>query len=148
MTVPVFRIGRESGEETRHLSLRLWLSIPGDRESCPRYSASRYGTIETGNRGGIIVQGYSANYSMDDLISKNTKTNYFEMTMIFSFDFMSIRSKLGLFDLTMIIISLVIGVGIFKTPGIVAEKAGSPAVFYMAWVAGGIVSIFRGVNFC
>lgn len=64
-----------------------------------------------------------------------------------SFDFMSIRSRLGMFDLTMIIISLVIGVGIFKTPAIVAGKAGSPAVFYMAWIAGGIISIFGALTF-
>jgi len=47
----------------------------------------------------------------------------------------------------MIIISLVIGVGIFKTPGIVAEKAGSPAVFYLAWVVGGVISIFGALTF-
>ncbi len=41
----------------RHL-LRLWLSIPGDR-SLPDVFATRYGTIEIGNRGGIIVKGTS-----------------------------------------------------------------------------------------
>jgi len=60
---------------------------------------------------------------------------------------MSIRSKLGMFDLTMIIISLVIGVGIFKTPGIVARNAGTPFIFYTAWVAGGIISIFGALTF-
>ncbi len=39
----------------RHL-LRLWLSIPGDRP-LPEVFVSRYGTIEIGNRGGIIVRG-------------------------------------------------------------------------------------------
>jgi hypothetical protein len=39
----------------RHL-LRLWLSIPGDRP-LPEIFASRFGTIEIGNRGGIIVKG-------------------------------------------------------------------------------------------
>jgi Taurine catabolism dioxygenase TauD, TfdA family len=41
--------------EKRHL-LRLWLSVPGDR-SLPEVFVSRYGTIEIGNRGGIIVRG-------------------------------------------------------------------------------------------
>ena len=41
--------------EKRHL-LRLWLSIPGDRP-LPEVFVSRYGTIEIGNRGGIIVRG-------------------------------------------------------------------------------------------
>ncbi|MEM9464442.1 MAG: TauD/TfdA family dioxygenase [Actinomycetota bacterium] len=37
----------------RHL-LRLWLSIPGDRELPPIF-ASRYGSITVGDRGGIVV---------------------------------------------------------------------------------------------
>ena len=41
--------------QKRHL-LRLWLSIPGDRP-LPAVFASRFGTIEIGNRGGIIVHG-------------------------------------------------------------------------------------------
>ena len=58
-----------------------------------------------------------------------------------------IQSKLGRFDLTMIIISLVIGIGIFKTPGIVAEKAGSENIFYLAWMIGGIISVFGALTF-
>ena len=38
----------------RHL-LRLWLSIPGDRE-LPDSFRQRYGSIEPGNRGGIITE--------------------------------------------------------------------------------------------
>lgn len=38
----------------RHL-LRLWLSIPGDRP-LPDVFASRFGTTEIGNRGGIILR--------------------------------------------------------------------------------------------
>jgi len=60
---------------------------------------------------------------------------------------MKIQPKLGMFDLTMIIISLVIGIGIFKTPSIVAQKAGSPFVFYVAWLIGGIVSILGALTF-
>ncbi|MDJ0769181.1 MAG: TauD/TfdA family dioxygenase [Ilumatobacter sp.] len=37
----------------RHL-LRLWLSVPGDR-TLPPVFAQRYGSIEVGNRGGIVV---------------------------------------------------------------------------------------------
>ena len=37
----------------RHL-LRLWLSIPGDRELPPIF-ATRYGSITVGDRGGIVV---------------------------------------------------------------------------------------------
>ncbi len=38
----------------RHL-LRLWLSMPGDRE-LPGCFAERYGSIEIGNRGGIVTK--------------------------------------------------------------------------------------------
>ena len=41
-------------EKRRHL-LRLWLSIPGDRP-LPEIFRQRYGSIEPGNRGGIITR--------------------------------------------------------------------------------------------
>ncbi len=40
-------------DRRRHL-LRLWLSVPGDRELPPCF-AERYGSIEIGNRGGIVT---------------------------------------------------------------------------------------------
>jgi hypothetical protein len=40
--------------QKRHL-LRLWLSIPGDRP-LPEVFASKFGTVEIGNRGGIFVK--------------------------------------------------------------------------------------------
>ena len=45
--------------ERRHL-LRLWLSIPDDRELPPVF-AQRYGSIEIGDRGGIIVRDTKLN---------------------------------------------------------------------------------------
>lgn len=42
-------------EKRRHL-LRLWLSCDGDRALPPSFVA-RYGSVEVGNRGGIIVPG-------------------------------------------------------------------------------------------
>ena len=47
----------------RHL-LRLWLAIPGDRELPPVF-AQRYGSIEIGNRGGIIVQDTRLNVPLE-----------------------------------------------------------------------------------
>ena len=41
--------------QRRHL-LRLWLSLPGDRELPPVF-AQRYGSIKVGDRGGIITPG-------------------------------------------------------------------------------------------
>ncbi|MDB5282559.1 MAG: serine/threonine protein kinase [Bacteroidota bacterium] len=58
-----------------------------------------------------------------------------------------IKPELGLFDLTMIIVSLVIGIGIFRTPAIVATMAGTPLIFFSAWILGGIVSICGALTF-
>lgn len=60
---------------------------------------------------------------------------------------MSIKPRLDRFDLTMIVVSLVIGMGIFRTPADVAMKAGSEWVFYGAWVFGGIVSLCGALTF-
>ncbi len=46
-------------ERRRHL-LRLWLSLEGDR-ALPACFRQRYGSIEIGNRGGIITQGTRLN---------------------------------------------------------------------------------------
>ena len=47
----------------------------------------------------------------------------------------------------MIIISLVIGIGIFRTPAIVAQKAGTPFIFFGAWILGGVISICGALTF-
>ncbi|HMP91259.1 MAG TPA: amino acid permease, partial [Phnomibacter sp.] len=57
------------------------------------------------------------------------------------------NTKLRLFDLTMIVVSLVIGMGIFRTPHDVARDAGSPAVFFGAWVFGGLIALFGALTF-
>lgn len=58
-----------------------------------------------------------------------------------------IQPKLSVFDLVMIVVSLVIGVGIFRTPAIVAQSAQSPAVFFGAWIVGGLVSLCGALTF-
>jgi basic amino acid/polyamine antiporter, APA family len=60
---------------------------------------------------------------------------------------MSIQPKLNRFDLTMIVISLVIGMGIFATPSEVAIKAGSTWIFFGAWIFGGLVSLCGALTF-
>jgi len=60
---------------------------------------------------------------------------------------MAIQPKLTRFDLTMIIISLVIGIGIFRTPAIVAQNAQTPFIFFTAWIVGGIVSLCGALTF-
>src|SRR6201996_1147506 len=60
---------------------------------------------------------------------------------------MSIKPRLNRFDLTMIVISLVIGMGIFASPAVVATKAGSAWVFFGAWVFGGLVTLCGALTF-
>jgi basic amino acid/polyamine antiporter, APA family len=58
-----------------------------------------------------------------------------------------IRPQINAFDVSMIVISLVIGVGIFRTPAIVARQAGSPEIFFSAWIVGGLVSLLGAFVF-
>src|SRR5258708_27109925 len=60
---------------------------------------------------------------------------------------MSIKPKLNRFDLTMIVISLVIGMGIFATPSEVAIKAGNAWIFFGAWIFGGLVTLCGALTF-
>jgi APA family basic amino acid/polyamine antiporter len=57
------------------------------------------------------------------------------------------QRKLGRFDLTMIVISLVIGMGIFKSPVLVAKAALTPGIFYAAWIIGGIIALCGALTF-
>jgi APA family basic amino acid/polyamine antiporter len=60
---------------------------------------------------------------------------------------MSIKPRLSRLDLTMIVISLVIGMGIFATPSETAKEVGSGWVFLGAWVFGGLVSLCGALTF-
>ena len=54
---------------------------------------------------------------------------------------MKIAKKLNLFDFTMIVVSLVIGMGIFRTPANVAKAVETPFIFYAVWIAGGLIAL-------
>jgi len=60
---------------------------------------------------------------------------------------MTIKAKLTTFDATMIVVSLIIGIGIFRTPAMVAAAAKTPALFYAAWGLGGLVSLLGALTF-
>ena len=53
---------------------------------------------------------------------------------------MSKTSRLNLFDFTMIVVSLVIGMGIFRTPLNVAKAVPTTFIFFAAWIVGGLVA--------
>lgn len=52
-----------------------------------------------------------------------------------------LEPQLSLFDATMLVVSSVIGVGIFLTPGAVADALPSPGLFLAAWAVGGLLSL-------
>ena len=47
----------------------------------------------------------------------------------------------------MIVVSLVIGMGIFKTPATIAAKSGTPLIFFSAWIIGGIIALFGALTY-
>ncbi len=54
---------------------------------------------------------------------------------------------LRFFDVTMLVISLVIGMGIFRAPATVAQRSGSVEVFALAWIIGCLVAICGALAF-
>ncbi len=60
---------------------------------------------------------------------------------------MTAKNKLGLFDFTMIVVSLVIGMGIFRTPANVAAASPTPLIFFIAWLAGGLVALCGALTY-
>jgi APA family basic amino acid/polyamine antiporter len=60
---------------------------------------------------------------------------------------MKSTTRLNLFDLTMIVVSLVIGMGIFRTPVNVARQAGSAQMFFLAWIIGGLIALCGALTY-
>src|SRR3954469_507442 len=57
------------------------------------------------------------------------------------------KPKLNLFDLTMIVIGLVIGMGIFRTSRDAAQAALTPTIFFAAWILGGVVALCGALTY-
>ena len=56
-------------------------------------------------------------------------------------------NKLNLFDFTMIVVSLVIGMGIFRTPLNVAQASPDSFMFFFTWLAGGLVALCGALTY-
>jgi basic amino acid/polyamine antiporter, APA family len=59
----------------------------------------------------------------------------------------TIEPRLSTFDTAMVVFSLVVGIGIFRTPAIVAGAAGTTSLFFVAWGVAGVVSLFGALTF-
>jgi APA family basic amino acid/polyamine antiporter len=51
------------------------------------------------------------------------------------------QKTLSLIDGVALIIGVVVGTGIFKTPSLIASNTGSEGAFFFAWILGGIISL-------
>ena len=55
--------------------------------------------------------------------------------------------KLGVFDCTMIVVSLVIGMGIFRTPANVAKHVPDTFLFFFTWIIGGVIALCGALTY-
>ena len=60
---------------------------------------------------------------------------------------MASNKKLNLFDFTMIVVTLVIGMGIFRTPTTVAANSPDGILFFAAWIAGGLIALCGALTY-
>jgi len=57
------------------------------------------------------------------------------------------EKQLSMLDLSMIVVSLVIGMGIFRTPVNVAAGAQIPELFFLAWIVGGLIALCGALTY-
>jgi len=60
---------------------------------------------------------------------------------------MSNVKKLSLFDISLIVVSLVIGMGIFRVPASVAATSGTETIFFSVWIAGGFIAFCGALTY-
>ncbi len=58
-----------------------------------------------------------------------------------------IVARLSTFDTSMVVFSLVVGIGIFRTPARVAGAAGTTSMFFTAWIVGGLIALVGALTF-
>ncbi|MFM2339014.1 MAG: hypothetical protein RL115_2207 [Bacteroidota bacterium] len=60
---------------------------------------------------------------------------------------MSDKNKLNLVDISLIVVSLVIGMGIFRNPASVAATSGNSSIFFLLWIAGGVIALCGALTY-
>jgi len=60
---------------------------------------------------------------------------------------MTAKNKLGQLDISLIVVSLVIGMGIFRNPASVAATSGTSSIFFSLWIAGGVIALCGALTY-
>jgi APA family basic amino acid/polyamine antiporter len=60
---------------------------------------------------------------------------------------MNLKQKLSRFDLTMVVVGVVIGMGIFRTAATSAKYALNPTIYFSAWIAGGLIALCGALTY-
>ena len=55
--------------------------------------------------------------------------------------------KLGTFSVTMIVVSLIMGMGIFKIPALIAATSGTKTIFFTALALGGLMALMGALTY-
>ena len=58
-----------------------------------------------------------------------------------------LRRSLRVFDGLAMVIGIMIGAGIFRTPGLIARQLGRPSLTFVAWLMGGVLAFFGALCF-
>src|SRR6478672_3718254 len=60
---------------------------------------------------------------------------------------MTAKNKLGQLDISLIVVSLVIGMGIFRNPASVAATSGTSSIFFSLWIVGGFIALCGALTY-
>ena len=58
-----------------------------------------------------------------------------------------LKRSLGFWDGLAMVVGIMVGTGIFRTPGLVAQRLGRPALTFVAWAAGGAIAFLGALIF-
>ena len=80
-------------------------------------------------------------------MEKQLKNSFYLTALNFQDGSKPKKVQLGVFDFTMIVIGLVIGMGIFRTAKDAASAAINPTVYFSAWIIGGIIALCGALTY-
>src|SRR5260370_33848517 len=106
-------------------------------------AASRHGSIRIPYRCCVSLRSYIPMWAS----SKSSRACSWKHCVAAEPDLRPIRARLSTFATAMVVFSLVVGIGIFRTPAIVAGGAGSTSLFFVAWILGGLISLIGALTF-